>query len=73
VAEAVSACGAALSLGAGVIETLKIPPFAADDARHQALATLAATITHAGRAPGAAEAADLDRLALGIIAGSGLG
>ncbi len=67
IVDAITAYAAALSLGAGVVETLRLPKFDPADPRHCRVAALARTITGRGGAvlPGEAEA--LDTLALELI------
>ncbi|MEI6558083.1 MAG: N-6 DNA methylase [Rhodospirillaceae bacterium] len=69
VSEAVTSYAAALGLGTGVIETLRIPRFDAARPQHRELSALAQAITARGGAVAPGEAVALDRLALALIAG----
>jgi hypothetical protein len=67
VVAAVSACAASLSLGARIVETLRIPRFCPDDERHRAVAALAMALTRGSEGVGTAEGAVLDDLARAVM------
>ena len=69
VSEAVTSYAASLGLGAGVVETLRLPRFDPALPRHRELSALARAITRRGGALEAGEAEALNRLALALIAG----
>ena len=69
VTEAISSYAATLGLGAGVVETLRLPRFDAGNHSHREVAALARAITARGGAIAAGETETLDRLALALIAG----
>ena len=69
VSDAVTSYAATLGLGAGVVESLRLPAFDAAEPRHRELSALARAITRRGGALLAGEAESLDRLALALIAG----
>ena len=69
VSDAVTSYAATLGLGAGVVDTLRLPRFDAGAPEHREVSGLARAITARGGAPTAGEAEALNRLALALIAG----
>ena len=69
VSDAVTSYAATLGLGAGVVDTLRLPLFDPTEPRHREVAVIARAITARGGTLAAGESETLDRLALALIAG----
>ncbi len=68
ISEAITSYAAALGLGTGVVETLRLPSYDPANAGHREVSALARAITGRGGTLAAGEAEALDRLALFLVA-----